>query len=103
MARGTFFDMIVEQGDQLPARAQNFLALAFPDGLSSVQVLEASDMAVDATKTQRITSYIESQKPFWLTQTIYKNAAGTAIGIKNEYSEAKPVWIPTALGTSLGV
>ena len=103
MARGTFFDNIVAQGDQLPARAQNFLALSFPDGLSSVQVIEAADMVADASKTQRITSYIESSKPFWLTQTIFKNAAGTAIGIKNEYFETKPSWIPTALGTSLGV
>ena len=101
MARGKFFDMMAEQDDQLPARAR--ISLSFPDGFAAVQVIEASDMTVDATKTQRICSYIESAKPFWITQTLYKNAAGTTIGVKNEYSETKPSWISPSLNTSLGV
>ena len=103
MERGQFFDMMVQQGDQLPSRAQSFLALSFPDGLASVQVIEASDLVVDDTKTQRICSYIESAKPFWITQTMYKNAAGTTIGVKNEYTETKPAWFSSSLSAALGV
>ena len=101
MARGTFFDMMCEQGDQLPSRAQNFLALAFPDGMSSAQVIEAADMTI--ASTQRIASYIESARPFWIVQTLQKNAAGATIGIKNEYTETKPSFIPADLGAALGV
>ena len=97
----SIFDRLINQGDTLPARAQNFMALSFPDSLSSCQAFEAADMV--ATASQRIASYIESSQPFWLIQTIYKNAAGTVVGIKTEYTETKPTWIPTALGTSLGV
>ena len=101
MARGNFFDMMTEQDDQLPARAR--IALSFPDGFASAQVIESTDMGVDATKTQRICSYIESAKPFWITQTLFKNAAGTTIGVKNEYSETKPSWISASINSALGV
>ena len=101
MARGNFFDMMTEQDDQLPARAR--IALSFPDGFASAQVIESTDMGVDATKTQRICSYIESAKPFWITQTLFKNSAGTTIGVKNEYSEQKPAWITAGVSTALGV
>ena len=101
MARGQFFDMMVQQDDQLPSRAR--IALTFPDGFASAQVIQAADMTVDATKTQQICSYIESAKPFWITQTLYKNAAGTTIGVKNEYSETKPAWFSASISTALGV
>ena len=101
MARGQFFDMMVQQDDQLPSRAR--IALTFPDGFASAQVIQAADMTVDATKTQQICSYIESAKPFWITQTLYKNAAGITIGVKNEYSETKPSWFSASISTALGV
>lgn len=103
MARNanSVYDKLVGQGDMLPARAQGFMALSFPDSLSSCQAIEASDMVVSTSS--KIASYVESSTPFWLVQTLYKNSAGTVVGIKTEYSETKPAWIPAALGTSLGV
>ena len=101
MARGNFFDMMVAQDDQLPTRAR--IATSFPDGFASAQVIQAADMTVDATKTQQICSYIESARPFWITQTLYKNAAGITIGVKNEYSETKPSWFSASISTALGV
>ena len=94
-------DFLAHKGDSLPARTQQLMALQFPDGVSSAQVIENADMTV--TTSTRVASYIDLVAPFWVIQTLYKNAGGVIIGIKTECSEEKPSWIPAGISSSLGV